>query len=844
MSRLGLLLILIGLSFSSTLQASSYVVKDVYHRDHRSTPKLLFNVNATVNASVVPSEEAARKYLIENAARFGLSKDLREVRFYKKKNSLSGVHYHYKQVVLGVEMEAGEIIVSMDGERVYQVFNNIYPIAKNDVQNLEEQVRKSPISADEAYEIAWQDLRVHGPLMDDPKIEKKVIYQEGQFYLVYRVFLAVEKPFGYWRYYVAINNGEVVKKEDTRITRQLEKPVDVSAYKGKVWPRPREFKKFKEKQALLSSRKELNRAQGEGLVFDPDPRTTLRDDALVDNSPESAFESAYFRRSLKDISFSGGQYFLTGPWVTIDQFESPPTAPSRTTSGRWEARRGNNAFNDVMTYYHIDQNQRYMQSLGFVDEKGIQYGSISVDSDGLNGADNSHFIPSTNRIAFGHGCVDDNEDADVILHEYGHAIHFSINSNWRGGDTGAMGEGFGDYWAGSYGLTTENGRTYNLNQIFSWDGHGAGNNCWPGRMMNRLAARYDHSRNYSAHVSIGDGIQSDELWSTPLFQALLTLIERGYDRESVDKIILEAHFGLGSGMKMRGMAKAIIATANRLYPNSEYAQVFIEKFNHHDIIEVPKAEIKIEALDFSGTGSNGQSDPGEVIEMVMTLKNVGTADANSVRGLLISNNDGVVLEGAEVDFPNIPMGSESVARGKLRFRIKETVRCGAPLAFVFNLDFQGGMKNSQSLPFSIRTGVAIGMEASRSHESEGGLSIPDNEPQTGAVSQMNVQDSEGEFEDDTLKVHVDIRHTFIADLRVLLTSPDGRSVLLHKQTGGGKDNIIGTYPTTLTPEEPLSMLQGATMNGPWSLKVTDHAGADHGRVLKWGLEAVSRYECE
>ena len=62
-------------------------------------------------------------------------------------------------------------------------------------------------------------------------------------------------------------------------------------------------------------------------------------------------------------------------------------APSTTTTGNWTAVRGNNAFNDATTYFHIDQNQRYMQSLGFTGTTGIQYGSIAADSNGANGDD-------------------------------------------------------------------------------------------------------------------------------------------------------------------------------------------------------------------------------------------------------------------------------------------------------------------------------------------------------------------------------------------------------------------------------------------------------------------------
>jgi Zn-dependent metalloprotease len=46
--------------------------------------------------------------------------------------------------------------------------------------------------------------------------------------------------------------------------------------------------------------------------------------------------------------------------------------------------------------------------------------------------------------------VDDAEDADVIVHEYGHAIQADqVPGFGAGGDAGGMGEGFGDYLAGT-----------------------------------------------------------------------------------------------------------------------------------------------------------------------------------------------------------------------------------------------------------------------------------------------------------------------------------------------------------------------------------------------------------
>jgi Zn-dependent metalloprotease len=52
-----------------------------------------------------------------------------------------------------------------------------------------------------------------------------------------------------------------------------------------------------------------------------------------------------------------------------------------------------------------------------------------------------------NEIRFGKGGVDDAEDAEVILHEYGHALHQGQNFSFASEQAGAISEGFADYWA-------------------------------------------------------------------------------------------------------------------------------------------------------------------------------------------------------------------------------------------------------------------------------------------------------------------------------------------------------------------------------------------------------------
>ncbi len=325
---------------------------------------------------------------------------------------------------------------------------------------------------------------------------------------------------------------------------------------------------------------------GTGFVFDPDPRTTLNNESITDTSAASTFEPAYSTKSLRDLTVTSGVYKLTGPYVNIKNIESPATGPSTTTNGIWTAKRGNNAFDDTNVYYHLDTNQRYIQSLGFTGTKSIINRPLDVDTDGVNGDDNSHYSSgTTDYLAFGHGCVNDSEDADVILHEYGHAIHRNINSSWSGGDTGAMGEGFGDYWAASHSYSVTNGSTFHPEWAFSWDGHNA---CWGGRLLNRTNTMYNSSKTYGAHQSVtenGVTFQSDELWSAPLYESMKALLAAGKPRGNIDKIILEAHFGLGSNIKMPAMATAIVTAAKNLFPaDLSYANTFQAKFEAQKIL--------------------------------------------------------------------------------------------------------------------------------------------------------------------------------------------------------------------------------------------------------------------
>jgi subtilisin-like proprotein convertase family protein len=110
--------------------------------------------------------------------------------------------------------------------------------------------------------------------------------------------------------------------------------------------------------------------------------------------------------------------------------------------------------------------------------------------------------------------------------------------------------------------------------------------------------------------------------------------------------------------------------------------------------------------------------------------------------------------------------------------------------------------------------------------------IPDNNA-TGITSTINVP-ATGTIV--SLRVRVDINHTYQGDLEVALIGPDNTTVLLHNRTGGTTDNIKTVYADLTAPAQALSAFTGKAINGAWKLRVKDLAAADTGTLNFWEID--------
>lgn len=134
-----------------------------------------------------------------------------------------------------------------------------------------------------------------------------------------------------------------------------------------------------------------------------------------------------------------------------------------------------------------------------------------------------------------------------------------------------------------------------------------------------------------------------------------------------------------------------------------------------------------------------------------------------------------------------------------------------------------GTLNAWELRFDAKDSATLELRESP------GVAIPDADP--AGIERVLECRSDGSLK--VVRVHVDITHTYIGDLRVELVSPSGTAIVLHDQTGGGTDNLIADFAIDQVSE--LGRLRGETCKGPWRLRVTDFAAVDIGKMNYWAL---------
>lgn len=293
---------------------------------------------------------------------------------------------------------------------------------------------------------------------------------------------------------------------------------------------------------ILRKYDNLAEATGIANVFDPNPVIALGgpDRLLKDGHRQPPPKDAYRTVRLRDLKSKGR---LDGRRVT-----TKPTKKRVQQQGREFLFKSNHrGFEEVMAYFHIDRAIGHLESLGFRGSRAIFRAPMPVNANGTD-EDNSWFSPHDNSLTFGLGGIDDAEDAEIILHELGHAIQDAICPGFgQSPEAAAMGEGFGDYFAASF--FADKKTQYYQTSVGTWDSIKDTAHDPP------CLRRVDEKITYESfdHGKSADEHDNGQIWSATLWD-----IRTAVGRAVADTIILESHFQLDGFTTFARGARAII----------------------------------------------------------------------------------------------------------------------------------------------------------------------------------------------------------------------------------------------------------------------------------------------
>jgi hypothetical protein len=303
--------------------------------------------------------------------------------------------------------------------------------------------------------------------------------------------------------------------------------------------------------AIVRVRDLLRRATGQAAIFDPNPVET--NGSILGLADANDADSPLLTSLRKPVTLErlNAGNCLDGQWVKAVLPGGPVCLAGRNFGA---ITRSNDQFEALMAYFHIDRTQAYVESLGFTNVGNRQLlvtADANIGDPGDGSDDNSFYDPDTGQISLGPGGVDDGEDADVIVHEYGHALQDSQVRGFGGpGQAGAMGEGFGDY------LAADISATYTPNALWDpcfaeWDAVGA---CLRRVDTNQTVAQLTQSPCGAEIHCLG------EVWSSALWA-----IRGALGGPAADKLIIQSHFSLTRQATFDEGSRALLAADTSLY---------------------------------------------------------------------------------------------------------------------------------------------------------------------------------------------------------------------------------------------------------------------------------------
>jgi subtilisin-like proprotein convertase family protein len=279
-----------------------------------------------------------------------------------------------------------------------------------------------------------------------------------------------------------------------------------------------------------------------------------------------------------------------------------------------------------------------------------------------------------------------------------------------------------------------------------------------------------------------------------------------------------------------------------------------ETIQNFALLRVPVIAPAGAVLTKESCSLNRVVDPHETVTAEFSLKNVGLSDAVPLFAAL-EESGGVAAPSAEQSYGILQAGGSPVSR---MFTFTANASCGGVIVATLRLRVGEILLGGVSFTFEVGSIAPIATSATYS---SGDLSAPINDFSTVEIP-ITVPDL-GIVED--VNVRIRLNHTFDGDLSIGLIGPDGTTVDLSSNNGGGGDDF-GSGPTNCSgqptifddaalrpivgsaapfagafrPEQFLAAFNGRRSEGVWRLRVRDGFAQDQGVLFCVQLEINRR----
>lgn len=337
-------------------------------------------------------------------------------------------------------------------------------------------------------------------------------------------------------------------------------------------------------------------------VFAPDPLSVANvpyGGIYVDsNDGNTAVLDSLRTEAHVQLTWNGVGFTLANSAAVIQEFDPPSVAVPVLPGPDAKFSRSDSEFEMINVLYHIYEWKQRMASLGY---GGMVNYAIPVDVNAYSGADQSAFDFGTTppRLYFGEGGVDDAEDADVVVHEYGHAMAYGAAPGTNIGiQRQALEEAICDYWAVSWSKIQS---PYRWPLVFTWDGH---NEFWSGRSAVNTQQKMYPGLSFTgpySHTSV-----------------MVDALVRGRQRVGatvMDGLVMEALYSLTSSTTFKQFAEAVLR-ADTLKHGGVHAEGLHTDFAAWQIL-TPGMSVGERDVPSRGTVVwDGQNWPSELPEQV------------------------------------------------------------------------------------------------------------------------------------------------------------------------------------------------------------------------------------